>query len=138
MSRPNQFRLLSERRFLPFFVAQSLGAFNDNIFRNVLVILVTYGAIGASGVDTKVLTNLAGGVFVVPYLIFSGLAGQLADRFDKALVVKLTKASEIAIMALPSTLLITSAVERQEVRLRATSTRVFSLRIWSADTADVT
>ena len=98
--RPSQFRLLTERRFLPFFAAQSLGAFNDNIFRNLLVILVTYGIVGGLGLDAKVLTNLAGGVFVLPYLLFSGLAGQLADRFDKALVVKLTKASEIPIMTI--------------------------------------
>src|SRR5688572_29751107 len=101
MSAPNQFRLLGQRRFLPFFGAQALGAFNDNVYRNVLVILITFGAGTLSGgLDAEVLTNLAGGLFILPYLLFSGVAGQLADRFDKARVVQVVKASEILIMAL--------------------------------------
>ncbi|MEJ1960055.1 MAG: MFS transporter [Gammaproteobacteria bacterium] len=99
MSAPNQFRLLGQRRFLPFFGAQALGAFNDNVYRNVLVILVTFGAIGTK-LHAEVLTNLAGGLFILPYLLFSGIAGQLADRFDKSRVVQAIKATEILIMAL--------------------------------------
>jgi 1-acyl-sn-glycerol-3-phosphate acyltransferase len=101
MSAPNQFRLLGERRFLPFFGAQALGAFNDNVYRNVLVILITFGGTGAlrTNVDAEVLTNLAGGLFILPYLLFSGIAGQLADRYDKSRVVQVVKATEILIMA---------------------------------------
>src|SRR6185312_8074408 len=84
MSAPNQFRLLGQRRFLPFFGAQALGAFNDNVYRNVLVILITFGGTIQTGMPAEVLTNLAGGLFILPYLLFSGVAGQIADRFDKS------------------------------------------------------
>jgi 1-acyl-sn-glycerol-3-phosphate acyltransferase len=102
MSAPNQFRLLGERRFLPFFGAQALGAFNDNVYRNVLVILITFGGTGAisANLDAQVLTNLAGGLFILPYLLFSGIAGQLADRYDKSRVIQVVKATEILIMGL--------------------------------------
>src|SRR3954468_24044969 len=100
MSAPNQFRLLTQRRFLPFFGAQALGAFNDNIFKNVLVILAMYQAASYTQIDPGTLTNLAGGLFILPYVLFSGIAGQLADRFDKALVLKVVKAAEIVIMTI--------------------------------------
>jgi MFS family permease len=100
MSERSQFRLFAERRFLPFFGAQALGAFNDNVYKNVLVILATYQAATWTTLEPQVLTNLAGGLFILPYVIFSGIAGQLADRCDKALVLKCVKAAEIVIMAL--------------------------------------
>jgi 1-acyl-sn-glycerol-3-phosphate acyltransferase len=100
MSAPNQFRLLGQRRFLPFFGAQALGAFNDNVYRNVLVILITFGGTISTSMQPEVLTNLAGGLFILPYLLFSGLAGQIADRFDKSRVVQVVKATEILIMGL--------------------------------------
>ena len=100
MSAPNQFRLLGQRRFLPFFGAQALGAFNDNVYRNVLVILITFGGTIGTSMQPEVLTNLAGGLFILPYLLFSGLAGQIADRFDKSRVVQTVKAIEILIMGL--------------------------------------
>lgn len=100
MSGPSQFRLLTERRFLPFFGAQALGAFNDNVYRNVLVILITYSSASASRLDAQVLTNLAGGLFILPYLLFSGIAGQLADRLDKSRLIQAVKAVEILIMML--------------------------------------
>jgi 1-acyl-sn-glycerol-3-phosphate acyltransferase len=100
MSASNQFRLLGQKRFLPFFGAQALGAFNDNVYRNVLVLLVTFGGTLTTSLSPEVLTNLAGGLFILPYLLFSGLAGQLADRFDKSRVVQVVKATEILIMAL--------------------------------------
>ncbi len=100
MSDGTQFRLLTQRRFLPFFGAQAFGAFNDNVFKNVLVILAMYQAASYTQLDPGTLTNLAGGLFILPYVLFSGIAGQLADRFDKALVLKVVKAAEIAIMAL--------------------------------------
>ncbi|MEP7244556.1 MAG: MFS transporter [Gammaproteobacteria bacterium] len=100
MDSPNQFRLLFQRRFLPFFGAQALGAFNDNVYRNVLVILLTYHAASATTLPPEILTNLAGGLFILPYLVFSGLAGELADRFDKTRVLQAVKAVEILIMIL--------------------------------------
>jgi 1-acyl-sn-glycerol-3-phosphate acyltransferase len=93
-----QFRLLSQRRFLPFFGAQALGAFNDNVYKNVLVILATYHASQYTTLEPQLLTNIAAGLFILPYVLFSGVAGRLADRYDKALVLKSVKAAEIAIM----------------------------------------
>ncbi len=99
-SQPNQFRLLAQRRFLPFFGAQALGAFNDNVYRNVLVILLTYHGATVTTLAPEILTNLAGGLFILPFLLFSGLAGQLADRFDKSRVIQMIKALEVLIVIL--------------------------------------
>jgi 1-acyl-sn-glycerol-3-phosphate acyltransferase len=98
MSDANQFQLLRERRFLPFFITQACGAFNDNLFKNVLVILVTYQAARWSTLPAELLANIAAGLFILPFVVFSGLAGQLGERFDKARILKSVKALEIAIM----------------------------------------
>ncbi|MFO1425971.1 MAG: MFS transporter [Steroidobacteraceae bacterium] len=95
----SQFALLRERRFLPFFVTQGLGAFNDNVYRAVLVLLATYQATRWTHLDPVIVTNLAGGLFILPFLLFSGLAGQLADRYDKVSVMRAVKLAEIGIMA---------------------------------------
>ena len=100
MSDPSQFRLLTQRRYLPFFGAQVLGAFNDNVYKNVLVILATYQTASFTALDPQLLTNLAGGLFILPYVLFSGIAGQLSDRYDKALIMKIVKAVEVPIMVL--------------------------------------
>lgn len=100
MASNSQFELLRQRRFLPFFTAQALGAFNDNVLKNVLVILATYQAASYTTMAPQLLTNLASGLFILPYVLFSGIAGQLADRYDKALVLKVVKAAEIGIMVL--------------------------------------
>lgn len=100
MSESSQFRLLAQRRFAPFFGAQALGAFNDNVYKNVLVILATYQAAQYTSMAPALLTNVAAGLFILPYVLFSGMAGQLADRFDKARVLQIVKAAEILIMAL--------------------------------------
>ena len=100
MSGSRQFRLLRERRFAPFFVTQACGAFNDNLLKNLLVLAATYQTARYTRIDPKLLVNLAGGLFILPFVLFSGLAGQLADRMDKARVLKLVKAAEIGIMAL--------------------------------------
>ena len=100
MENKNQFRLLLERRFGPFFLTQLFAAFNDNVYKNALVILVAYHAADYSNVDPNVLTNLAAGFFILPYLVFSASAGQLADKFDKALLIRCIKAAGIVIMVL--------------------------------------
>ncbi|MGH8185801.1 MAG: MFS transporter, partial [Steroidobacteraceae bacterium] len=100
MSQSSQFRLLAQRRFAPFFGAQALGAFNDNVYKNVLVILATYQAAQYTSMAPALLTNVAAGLFILPYVLFSGMAGQLADRFDKARVLQIVKAAEILIMGL--------------------------------------
>jgi len=98
MSEHSQFRLLGQRRFSPFFLSQALGAFNDNVFKNVMVILATYHTASYTTMPPELLTNIAGGLFILPYVLFSGMAGQLADRYDKTLVLRSVKAFEIAIM----------------------------------------
>ncbi len=96
----SQFRLLRERRFLPFFGTQALGAFNDNVYKNALLLVATYETAAYTTLDPKVLTNLGNGLFILPFVLFSGIAGQLADRFDKAVVMRIVKVCEIGIMAL--------------------------------------
>ena len=96
----SQFRLLRERRFLPFFGTQALGAFNDNVYKNALLLVATYETANYTTLDPKLLTNLGNGLFILPFVLFSGIAGQLADRFDKAVVMRIVKVCEIGIMAL--------------------------------------
>jgi 1-acyl-sn-glycerol-3-phosphate acyltransferase len=98
LSDQSQFRLLTQRRFLPFFGAQAFGAFNDNVYKNVLVILAAYHASTYTSLPPTLLSNVAAGLFILPFVLFSGIAGQLADRYDKALVLKIVKALEIVIM----------------------------------------
>ena len=86
--------LLRSRRFLPLFVTQFLGALNDNLFKNALVVLALFQA-GARG---PVLVAAAGGVFILPYLLFASIAGELADRYDKARLIRLMKWWECALM----------------------------------------
>jgi 1-acyl-sn-glycerol-3-phosphate acyltransferase len=107
MGGSSQFQLLRERRFLPYFSAQALGAFNDNLLKNVLVLVAMYQTARYTRVDPRMLVNLAGGLFILPFVLFSGIAGQLADRLDKALVLRTVKAAEILIMALAAAGLLT-------------------------------
>ncbi len=95
-----QFALLAQRRFAPFFAAQALGAFNDNLLKNSLVILAAYQGAALTTMDPGLLSNLASGLFVLPYLLFSGIAGQFADRLDKASLIRVVKGSEVAIMSI--------------------------------------
>ncbi|SDI73018.1 MFS transporter [Propionivibrio dicarboxylicus] len=90
--------LLSVRRFAPFFVTQFLGAFNDNVFKNALVVLLTFQAAQWTSLPPEILTNLAAGVFILPFFLFSATAGQIADKFDKAGLARLVKLLEMAIM----------------------------------------
>jgi len=103
----NQFRLLIERRFGPFFLVQLSGAFNDNVFKNALVILVVYNAAAYSRLDPAVLANVAAGLFILPFLLFSASAGQFADKFEKSVLIRIIKAVEIVIMLIAGAGLIT-------------------------------
>ena len=96
----SQFRLLRERRFLPFFLTQFLGAFNDNVYKNALVVLITFQAARLGADSPGVLVNLAAGVFILPFFLFSATAGQLADKYEKSRLIRATKLLEIAVMAL--------------------------------------
>src|SRR6478672_11814451 len=95
---PNQFALLRQRRFAPFFWAQFLGAANDNLFKFAFTVLVTYQL--EVGWLPPSLAGLAiGALFILPFLLFSATSGQLADRHDKRSLIRLVKTLEIAIMA---------------------------------------
>ncbi|MCC2659123.1 MAG: transporter [Panacagrimonas sp.] len=100
MSESSQFNLLGQRRFGPFFATQTLGAFNDNVFKNALVILVTFGIAGLSGDQINAYVNLAGGLFILPFFLFSATAGQIAEKFEKSGLIRGIKLAEIAIMVL--------------------------------------
>jgi 1-acyl-sn-glycerol-3-phosphate acyltransferase len=93
----SQFALLKSRRFGPFFGTQFLGAFNDNLYKNALVVLLTFQATQWTAMKPELLANLAAGIFILPFFLFSATAGQLADKYDKARLARLTKVLEIAI-----------------------------------------
>lgn len=93
-----QFNLLKTRRFAPFFGTQFLGAFNDNVFKNALVVLLTFQAATWTTLDVGILSNLAAGIFILPFFLFSATAGQLADKYDKSRLARLVKVLEMAIM----------------------------------------
>jgi len=92
----NTAHLLRTRRFLPLFLTQLLGAFNDNLFKFSMVILVTYGIYDSESEDFA-FNALASGLFILPFFLFSSLAGQLADNYDKARITRLVKTLEIFI-----------------------------------------
>ncbi|BAV63890.1 MFS transporter [Sphingobium cloacae] len=90
-------RLLNKRRFLPLFVTQLLGAFNDNLFKNAMVLFVVYQVYNDEKSETW-FSALATGIFILPFFLLSALSGQLADQRDKATIIRIVKAAEIAIM----------------------------------------
>jgi len=100
VSESGQFSLLTQRRFAPFFATQFLGAFNDNVFRNGLVILVTFTGTQVGGLDASQLANVAGALFILPFFLFSATAGQLADKFEKSRLIRAIKLFEIVLMVL--------------------------------------
>ena len=99
MSAQSQFQLLGQKRFLPFFMTQFFGAFNDNVFKNALVIMIAF-KVADDQVD--ILTNLAFGLFILPFFLFSAFAGQVADKFEKSVLIRRVKMGEICIMLLAS------------------------------------
>ena len=94
----SQFQLLSQRRFAPFFWTQFLGAGNDNIFKFAFSVLATYHAAEWGGLDPKVAGPVIGGLFILPFVLFSATAGQLADKYDRAAIARMVKNLEIAFM----------------------------------------
>ena len=92
--------LLRQRRFAPLFWIQALGAFNDNVFKNALIILVTFKSMGIAGLDPSSTVALCGGLFILPFFLFSAVAGQMADRWPKTRIIPWIKFAEILIMLL--------------------------------------
>jgi 1-acyl-sn-glycerol-3-phosphate acyltransferase len=105
----NQFSLLRQRRFAPFFATQFMGALNDNIFRNGLVILVTFQGVLVAGMGHSTLANVAGALFILPYFLLSATAGQLADKYEKSMLMRRIKLLEILLMTIAAGAFLTQA-----------------------------
>ena len=99
MSAESQFDLLGQRRFLPFFITQFLGAFNDNAFKNALLILIAFYGINQSAETARFLGNLSAAVFILPFFLFSSTAGQIGDSVEKSWLIRRIKLFEIIIMS---------------------------------------
>ena len=99
VSDTNQFSLLGQRRFAPFFVTQFLGALNDNVLRQGLIVLVTFQGIRVFGLDQSQLANVAALLFILPFLLFSAFAGQIADKYEKSVLIRRIKLLEVVLMS---------------------------------------
>jgi MFS family permease len=95
-----QFSLLSKRRFLPLFLTQFLGAFNDNLFKSALVILITFRLAEQNGMNAQILITVVAGLFILPFFLFSATAGQLADKYEKSFLIRIVKFVEIILMCM--------------------------------------
>jgi hypothetical protein len=96
---PNQFALLTQRRFAPFFWTQYLGAGNDNLFKFAFTVMVTY-QVQVSWLPPAMAGLVIGALFIFPFLLFSATSGQLTDKYDKTKMIRFVKNLEIAIMAI--------------------------------------
>jgi 1-acyl-sn-glycerol-3-phosphate acyltransferase len=96
----SQFALLAQRRFGPFFWTQFLGAFNDNLFKTALLTVLTFDALSWTDLSPALLNNLVPGLFILPYVLFSATAGQVADKVEKGRLARFVKLLEVGIMAL--------------------------------------
>ncbi len=99
MSPKSQSSLLTKRRFLPYFLTQALGAFNDNVYKNILLIFIAYASVHTLPLNADLLINLAAGLFILPFFLFSASAGILADIYDKAKIMRMVKLAEVIIMS---------------------------------------
>src|SRR5262245_60181753 len=96
----SQLRLLDHRGFGPLFWTQFLGAFNDNLLKNAIVLSIVYQAANAWGLGPAQLVPVSAAIFILPFFLFSATAGQLADRFRKSSLVRCVKFAEIGIMGI--------------------------------------
>jgi Major Facilitator Superfamily. len=96
----NNEHLLASRRFLPMFLTQFFGALNDNVFKQALLLVITYGWIQQQSASISTLNNLAALLFILPYFIFSATAGQIADKYERSQLIRYLKIFEIVIMIL--------------------------------------
>ncbi|NMY25365.1 MFS transporter [Pseudomonas sp. WS 5021] len=120
MSHPSQFTLLRKRRFLPFFITQSLGAFNDNIFKQSLILAILY-KLAIEG-DRSIWVNLCALLFILPFFLFSALAGQFGEKFNKDALIRAIKIGEIVIMAIGAVGFMTNHLELMLLALFAMGT----------------
>ncbi|MFD2180148.1 MFS transporter [Veronia pacifica] len=101
--------LLKQRRFLPYFITQALGAFNDNVYKNTLLILVAFAAPGTLAIPSDAFINLAAGLFILPFFLFSAFAGELADKYEKSSLIRAVKLIEIVLMSAAALAFITES-----------------------------
>lgn len=120
MSHPSQFTLLRTRRFLPFFITQLLGAFNDNIFKQSLILAILYKPTIEG--DRSIWVNLCALLFILPFFLFSALAGQFGEKFNKDALIRAIKIGEIVIMAVGATGFLTNHLELMLLALFAMGT----------------
>lgn len=106
----SQFLLMKDRRFLPLFITQFLGAFNDNLMKAFIVVMVAYSVWDIGGVDPAILVSLAAALFILPFVLFCAVAGEITDKYDKAKVIRATKIGELCIVALAITTIYTQSV----------------------------
>ncbi|HWU71745.1 MAG TPA: MFS transporter, partial [Pseudoxanthomonas sp.] len=118
MSSHNQFQLLRQRRFLPFFVTQCFGAFNDNVFRQAIIGLLFW--MQAPPAQRTLYASLAPAIFILPYFLFSATAGQIAEKLDKDRLIRITTTMEIFIMSLAALAFVLKALPLLLVALFAT------------------
>lgn len=111
------------KRFFPFFVTQCLGALNDNVYKNVLLLMVTYSLIDSLPVSVNLFVNLAAGLFILPFFLFSAHAGAVADSMDKAKLIRRLKLIEVLIMACAATAIMTENALLMLVLLFLTGTQ---------------
>lgn len=105
-----QFELLTQRRFLPFFITQFLGALNDNVFKNALIILIVFKGGGLVKADADILINIAAGLFILPFFLFSASAGQWIDKYEKSRSIRMIKLIEVVIMLLAAFAFLNDAI----------------------------
>src|SRR5690606_2485520 len=98
MSGHSQFALLTQRRFLPYFIVQALGAFNDHVYRQAIIGLLFF--LGVSTAERSMYAIIAPAIFIAPYFLFSAIAGQVAEKLEKQRLIVVTTSMEIAIMSL--------------------------------------
>ncbi|RJX30990.1 MAG: MFS transporter [Oxalobacter sp.] len=96
----SQFALLTQRRFLPLFVTQFLGALNDNVLKNAMVMLIAFQGAKLSCASPGLMVNICAGLFILPFFLFSATSGQLADKYEKSQLIRLVKVMEVGIMVI--------------------------------------
>lgn len=94
----NQFSLFKKRFFSSYFVTQALGALNDNVYKSALLIFIAYQASAELNLNSDMLNNIAAGLFILPFFLFSATAGQIAEKFEKSALIRKIKLLEITIM----------------------------------------
>ncbi len=103
-------RLLWQRRFGPLFATQFCGAFNDNLYKNAFILMVAFEGQAFAGIAPELLINAIAALFILPFLLFSVTAGECADKWDKAHLIRLIKLFEIGLMGVGAMALLTHQV----------------------------